>query len=167
MGRVERIRNQSRKRYVKVGFFTSIVGILLFSVFSMMASSIPGTFAWFTSETEAKGFIQNATTADLLTIQASKNTYGANCSIGNAVSIKNISDLDTTVRLSVVTNEGEKVLKEQHLHPNETLLTNPDDLTAILANECSTDHINYRIHAFTNFVDENLIVKVDATKVKE
>jgi len=164
---VERIRNQRRKRYGKIRFFTFFVGIILFSIFSVMVPSIPGTFAWFTSETEATGIIQNATTADLLTIQASEITYGENCTLGNALSIKNISALDTTVRVSVVTSKGEQILKEQHVNPNETLLTNPEDLTAILPNECSTDHIEYRIHAFINFVDEPFVVTVDQSKMKE
>lgn len=164
--RVERMRNQRRKRYIKVGFFTSLVGIL-FLISSVILSSIPGTFAWFTSETKATGTIQNATTPDLLTIKGSEVIYGKNCSLAHTISIKNISDLDTTVRVSVVTNEGQKVLREQHLNPNETLWTNPKDLTAILANDCSTDHIEYRIHAFTNFVSEPFVVTVDPTKMKD
>lgn len=165
--RVERTRNLGRKRYAKIRFFTSFAGILLFSVCSVLVTSIPGTFAWFTSKTEATGSIQNARTADLLTIQASEVTYEENCSLSNAVSIKNISELDTTVRVSVTTNNGEIVLREQHVNPNETLVTNPADLTKILGNECKANHIEYRIHAFTNFVDEPFVVSVDPTKMKQ
>lgn len=163
---IEGIRNQKEKRYLKMGFSVSFVCIVLFSIFHVMVSSVPGTFAWFTSETSTTGTVQNANTADLLTIQASEVTYDENCSVSNVLSIKNISELDTTVNVSVVTNEGEKLLKEQHLNPNETLVTSPEELTAILANVCSTDHIEYRIHAFINFVDESFIVAVDPTKMK-
>ncbi|MBO0959853.1 hypothetical protein J1P26_08960 [Neobacillus sp. MM2021_6] len=165
--RVERTCLQRRRRNTKIRFFTSIAGILLFSICSVVVPSIPGTFAWFTSETKATGTIQNATTADLLTIQASEVTYEENCSLGNAVSIKNISDLDTTVRVSVTTTNGEMVLREQHVNPHETLVTNPADLTKIIGNECKANQIEYRIHAFTNFVDEPFVVSVDPTKMKQ
>jgi hypothetical protein len=165
--RVKGIFYRKQDRFPKRRFITYILFIVLFSFISILFSSIPGTFAWFTSETEATGTIQNANTADLLTIQASEVIYEENCSLSNGLSVKNISELDTTVRIFVVTNEGEKLFKEQHLNPNETLLTSPEDLKTILANDCSTDHIEYRIRAFVNFVDEPFIVAVDPNQMKE
>ena len=141
--------------------------LLLSSIYliSTTLSSLPGTYAWFTSETSASGSIHNATTEDLLHIQASDVQYGDNCTIQNALSVKNISDMSTTVTISFLTNNGNEVLASQKLKPGESITTNPGDITE-WTGACDETSLTYRVQGFIHYVDEDHTVAVDQTKLK-
>ncbi|WML46664.1 hypothetical protein RCG23_13495 [Neobacillus sp. PS3-34] len=164
--RLRKFQSHRRKGYIK---YTALSSALIFSLFYYMAGALaatPGTFAWFTSETNASGTIQTATTSDLLKIEASDVDYRKNCTISNSITIKNISELETTVTVAVATNKGDKVLVSKHLNPGKSVTTNPDEITK-LNNKCSLDHIEYKIKAFNYFVDETYTVAVDKDKMKQ
>ncbi|TMU84101.1 hypothetical protein FGG79_18375 [Bacillus sp. BHET2] len=141
--------------------------LLLSSIYliSTTLSSLPGTYAWFTSETSASGTIHNATTEDLLQIQASDVQYGNNCTMQNSLSVKNISDMSTTVTVSFLTSNGNEELASQKLKPGESMNTNPEDMTK-WTGECDETSLTYRVQGFIHYVDENHTVAVDQTELK-
>ncbi|WRP06349.1 hypothetical protein U9J35_21255 [Rossellomorea aquimaris] len=142
--------------------------LILFSIYliSTALTSIPGTYAWFTSGTSAAGTIHNATTEDLLQIQSSEVQYGSNCSIENTLTIKNISDMSTKVTVLFQLDSGEELLTSQKLKPGQSLTTAPDAITDITGG-CEATSLTYHIRGFINYVDEPYIVEVDSNELKE
>ncbi|KAA0565864.1 hypothetical protein F0342_04025 [Bacillus sp. CH30_1T] len=142
--------------------------LILSSIYliSTAFTTLPGTYAWFTSETSASGTIQNATTEDLLQIQASEIQYGSNCSIENTLTVKNISDMSTKVTISLQFGSGEELLTSQKLKPGESLNTAPDAITDMTGG-CEATSLTYHIQGFINYVDETYSVAVDSNELKE
>ncbi|MGM0830663.1 MAG: hypothetical protein ACQEU4_20815 [Bacillota bacterium] len=142
--------------------------LILFSIYliSTALTSIPGTYAWFTSGTSASGTIHNATTEDLLQIQSSEVQYGSNCSIENTLTIKNISDISTKVTVLFQFDSGEELLTSQKLNPGQSLTTAPDAITDMTGG-CEATTLTYHIRGFTNYVDETYSVEVDSNELKE
>lgn len=142
--------------------------LILFSIYfiSTALTSIPGTYAWFTSGTSASGTIHNATTEDLLHIQSSEVQYGSNCSIENTLTIKNISDMSTKVTVLFQSDSGEELLTSQKLKPGQSLSTAPDAITDMTGG-CEATTLTYHIQGFINYVDETFSVAVDSNELKE
>jgi hypothetical protein len=142
--------------------------LILFSIYliSTALTSIPGTYAWFTSGTSAAGTIHNATTEDLLQIQSSEVQYGSNCSIENTLTIKNISDMSTKVTVLFQSDSGEELLTSQKLKPGQSLSTAPDAITDMTGG-CEATTLTYHIQGFINYVDETYSVAVDSNELKE
>jgi hypothetical protein len=142
--------------------------LILFSIYliSTALTSIPGTYAWFTSGTSAAGTIHNATTEDLLQIQSSEVQYGSNCSIENTLTIKNISDMSTKVTVLFQSDSGEELLTSQKLKPGQSLSTAPDAITDMTGG-CEATTLTYHIKGFINYVDETFSVAVDSNELKE
>ncbi|KPL59300.1 cell envelope integrity protein TolA [Rossellomorea vietnamensis] len=139
--------------------------ILSFIYFiSIIFTSLPGTYAWFTSETSASGTIQNATTEDLLQIGSSEITYGDDCYIEHSLSVKNISDMSTNVTIFHQTGSGEEQMISQKLKPGESLKTAPDAISDP-SGGCEATSVDYHIKGFVNYVDETFSVAVDPEKM--
>ncbi|RIW31831.1 hypothetical protein D3H55_14490 [Bacillus salacetis] len=153
-------------KYIKITALCISATMLSLYLFAETLSSMPGTFAWFTSQTQASGSIQNATTSDLLKIHTSEINYGKNCSVRNSISIKNISNMDTVVKIALIGQGGEKLLVEKNLKPKETVKSDPE-MAADHSPGCETEKIEYRVQAFKNFVNETYKLKVDSEKLKE
>ncbi|MCC5803183.1 prolipoprotein diacylglyceryl transferase [Rossellomorea vietnamensis] len=140
--------------------------LILSSIYfiSTALNSLPGTYAWFTSETSASGTIQNATTEDLLQIGSSEITYGDDCSIEHSLSVKNISDMSTNVTISLQTGSGEEQVISQKLKPGASLQTAPDAISDP-SGGCEATSVDYHIKGFINYVDETFSVAVDPAKM--
>jgi hypothetical protein len=141
--------------------------ILSFIYFiSITFTSLPGTYAWFTSETSASGTIQNATTEDLLLIQSSDIEYGSNCSIEHSLSVKNISDMNTNVSIFLQSGSGEELITSQKLKPGESFKTEPNAISGLISG-CEATSVDYHIKGFINYVDETYDVAIDSKALKE
>ncbi|QHE63357.1 hypothetical protein FHE72_21980 [Rossellomorea vietnamensis] len=147
--------------------------LITFSTFLILSSiyfistaltSLPATYAWFTSETSASGTIQNATTEDMLQIGSSDITYGDDCSIEHSLSVKNISDMSTKVIISLQSGSGEELITSQKLKPGESFKTAPDAISNSIG-ECDVTSVDYHIKGFINYVDETYSVAVDPAKM--
>jgi hypothetical protein len=139
--------------------------ILSFIYFISTAfTSLPGTYAWFTSETSASGTIQNAATEDLLQIGSSKITYGNHCSIQHSLSVKNISDMSTDVTIFLQTGNGEELVISKKLKPGASLETAPDAISDRIGG-CEATSVDYHIKGFVNYVDETFSVAVDPAEM--
>ena len=157
------IQYLNEKRFIAVG---TLVILTTIYAFAMELASSPGTYAWFTSQTEASGTIENAVTADLLDIEPSNLLYGENCSLSHSLSVTNISSIDTVVTIEVIGREKEDYLDSAKLHPGESLSTNPTTINDFLS-DCTIDHFEYHILAFGTYVDEIYTIPVDQTKLLE
>ena len=140
--------------------------LILSSIYFISAAltSLPGTYAWFTSETSASGSIQNATTEDMLQIESSEITYGDDCSIEHSLSVKNISDMSTNVTIFLQTGSGEEQMISQKLKPGASLKTAPDAISD-LSGGCEATSVNYHIKGFVNYVDETFSVAVNPAEM--
>lgn len=156
----EEVNVKKRKPNVVLGTFLSLFIVYLVS-FAMTAA--PGTYAWLTSETSATGTITNATTKDLLEFQSSKVRYGEQCRIQHTLKVKNISEMNTTVTVSLSAGSGYESVKSKELKPGQTLTVKPD----LPRDSCETESLPYRIQAFHHYVDETYSVSVDTAKLKE
>jgi hypothetical protein len=152
-------------KHLKIGtlFITAIMVSLY--LLAVTLTSSPGTYAWFTSQTQASGSIQNATTSDLLEIHTSEIVYGENCSVSNSLSIKNISNMDTVVKIYLISQSGEKSIVEKRLKPEETVESDPAKVTDRSA-DCEKEEIVYRVQAFNNFINETHKVMIDREQLK-
>ncbi|MCR8850544.1 hypothetical protein NQ095_19165 [Rossellomorea sp. SC111] len=140
--------------------------LILSSIYfiSTALNSLPGTYAWFTSETSASGTIQNATTEDMLQIGSSEITYGDDCSIEHSLSVKNISDMSTKVTISFQSGSREELIASQKLKPGESFKTAPDAISD-RSGGCEATSVDYHIKGFINYVDETFSVAVDPAKM--
>jgi hypothetical protein len=143
--------------------FATFLIISIIYLISFAMTSVPGTYAWLTSETNASGTITNATTEDLLTIQSSEVRYEQQCSITHTLKVKNISEMNTVVTVSFSTGSGYEEAGGKKLKPGQTLTVKPD----IAADTCGAEALTYRIQAFNQYVDETYPVPVDPVKLKE
>jgi hypothetical protein len=148
------------------GTLIMICTFLILSSIYFISTSIPVTYAWFTSGTSASGTIQNATTEDLLHIQSSDVQYGSNCSIEHSLSVKNLSDMNTKITISLQSGSGEEQITSQKLKPGESFQTAPDAITH-LTGGCEATSLTYHIKGFVNYVDETHSVAVDSNQLKE
>ncbi|CAN7177495.1 hypothetical protein [Rossellomorea sp. LjRoot5] len=140
--------------------------LILSSIYfiSTALNSLPGTYAWFTSETSSSGTIQNATTEDLLQIGSSEITYGDDCSIEHSLSVKNISDMSTKVTISLQSGSGEELITSQKLKPGASLETAPDAISDP-SGGCEVTSVDYHIKGFINYVEETFSVAVDPAEM--
>ncbi|MEG9296015.1 hypothetical protein V6B33_06120 [Mangrovibacillus sp. Mu-81] len=143
--------------------FATFLIISIIYLISFAMTSVPGTYAWLTSETNASGTIRNATTEDLLTIQSSEVRYEQQCSITHTLKVKNISEMNTVVTVSFSTGSGYEEAGGKKLKPGQILTVKPD----IAADTCDAAALTYRIQAFNQYVDETYPVPVDRVKLKE
>jgi hypothetical protein len=148
------------------GTLLMICSILILSSIYFISTSIPVTYAWYTSGTSASGTIQNATTEDLLHIQSSEVQYGSNCSIEHSLSVKNLSDMSTKVTISLQSGSGEEMITSQTLKPGESFQTTPEAITD-LTGGCEATSLTYHLKGFINYVDETYSVTVDSNQLKE
>jgi hypothetical protein len=156
----EQLNENKSKIHAVIATFLILSTIYLIS-FAM--TSVPGTYAWLTSDTNASGTIMNATTEDLLTIQSSKVRYGQQCSITHTLKVKNISEMNTVVTVSFSTGSGYEEAGGKKLKPGQTFTVKPD----IAADSCEVEALTYGIQAFNQYVDETYSVPVDPMKLKE
>jgi hypothetical protein len=143
--------------------FATFLILSVIYLISFAMTSVPGTYAWLTSETNASGHITNATTEDLLTIQSSEVRYGQQCSTTHTLKVKNISEMNTVVTVSFSTGSGYEEAGGKKLKPGQTLTVKPD----IAEDSCEVEALTYRIQAFDQYVDETYPVPVDPVKIKE
>ncbi|WGG45436.1 hypothetical protein [Rossellomorea sp. DA94] len=146
-----------------IAFCTFLILSFIYFI-STAFTSLPGTYAWFTSETSASGTIQNAITEDLLQIGSSEITYGDDCSIEHSLSVKNISDMSTTVTILLQTGSGEERLISQKLKPGASLHTAPNAISD-QSGGCEATSVDYHIKGFVNYVDETFSVAVDPAEM--
>ncbi|OIU67669.1 hypothetical protein [Rossellomorea aquimaris] len=156
----EELKVKKRKPNIVLGTFLILFIVYLVS-FAMTAA--PGTYAWLTSETGAVGTITNATTKDLLAFQSSEIKYGEGCSIRHTLKVKNISDMDTVVTVTLSASSGGETAQSKKLKPGQTLTVKPE----LQENSCETESLPYRIQAFHQYVDEMYSVPVDKARLKE
>jgi hypothetical protein len=156
----EELNVKKRKPAIFLGTF--LVLCIVFLV-SFAVTAAPGTYAWLTSETSAAGTITNATTKDLLAFQSSEIKYGKECSIRHTLKVKNISEMDTVVTVTISASSGDESAESKKLKPGQTLTVKPE----LLENSCETESLPYRIQAFQQYVDEMYSVPVDKAKLKE
>jgi hypothetical protein len=143
-------------------FFCILLILSVMYLISLAVTSVPGTYAWLTSETEASGTITNATTEDLLSFQSSKIRYGEQCSMKHTLKMKNTSNMNTTVTVSLSIGNGYEKVAEQQLKPGQKMIVKPD----ISEKNCGASALDYRIQAFHHYVDETYEVAIDQEKLK-
>jgi hypothetical protein len=156
----ERRREKISKPHA--AFCTFLILSIMYLI-SASIMSVPGTYAWLTSETNAAGTITNATTEDLLTFHSSEVLYGEQCSIQHTLKVKNISEINTTIIVSLSTGSGYETAANQKVKSGQTITVKPN----IPAESCEAETLVYRIQGFHQYVDETFQVPVDTVKLKE
>ncbi|WP_077325316.1 hypothetical protein [Virgibacillus siamensis] len=137
----------TKTRIVK--FICTMTVLYLFAV----SISTADTFAWFTSESNAHGTMVNATTNDLLSIQADVISYKSNCEVKVAVTIQNTSKIAIPIRLANY---------QESLSPGETYSKEFQEKPSCVAAE-----IQYPLQGFTNYINETIHIPLDQKKLEE
>ena len=138
--------------------------ILLCSI--TILSKIPGTYAWFETNSTAVGTIQNAKKSDLVEIQVGNINYIGQCKIKTALSIKNVSSTDIPIKIQLVNlNSKDKTVSDITLQGNSNYTT---DSTMINLNkdQCSNNNIAYRVIGFNGYINEMIPIQLDFQKLQ-
>jgi hypothetical protein len=125
---------------------------------------LPGTFAYFSAETQATGTIHNASSADLIAVNSGKISYGNNCEIKSTISIKNKSTINIPLTVELWVKKGEKHSRTTILEPNSTYSANANEFKN-LANRCEIQEIKYRIIGFNGYIDDIYTIPIDQQKL--
>lgn len=124
-----------------------LIGII---VVAYVVSMNNPTYSWFTSEISAKGSITNATTDSLIEIWNIELIYGEG-NVQIQIPVTNIASL--SIPISV---DGTEVI----VNPSETY-------TFLVEKEINGDEqdISVQLTGFQNFIDEQIIIPIDATEI--
>lgn len=121
------------------------------------------TFAWFTTQSYANGKITNAMTSDLLEIQLGNVKYLENCQVQSSVKITNISKIDIPIKLDLLSDSKSKYTKSNVLKPGQSLISATKDSNYLTS--CKSTKITYHLFGFQGFVDEEIVIPLDSTKM--
>ncbi|WP_200411053.1 hypothetical protein [Virgibacillus salexigens] len=99
------------------------------------------------SETESYGKVVNATTKDLLDIDADLLSFDAACVTNIEIKIKNIADVEIPIKLDE---------KKLQLSPGELF---SEVVTRKVS--CEAEQVNFHLIGFNSFIDEIIIVSFD------
>lgn len=147
------------KTPIMVGFAVVYLGATLFF------QSVPVTYAWFTSSSISKGYIQNATTSELINMIPSVIEYLENSRIKSQISITNISAVSIPLRIELLSNNEVIQSFTTILKQKGTYSTNLEELEA-LTDKDDLKNLQYRIVGFEGYIDEIISVQMDEEKVK-
>lgn len=155
-----------KRRLKKTMKVTGLLTVLVFLTLSLTTiRMLPGTFAYFTSETQATGTIHNASSADLITVNTGKIVYEKNCKIKSSISITNKSTIKIPITVELLTKNGGNHSSSTTLEPNATFSTNPNDVDN-LPNRREIQNIQYRIIGFNGYIDEIYTLPVDQQRLE-
>lgn len=121
---------------------TLITFYLLFFVMGQYDTS-----AWFVSETNARGYMENAKTEDVLFKTSEVISYEPGGIVAIKVDITNISEVEIPIQL-----EGHKV----NLFPEETFSEVFHEKVAMGVTE-----INFQLTGFANYINELITIPLD------
>ncbi|TCP30932.1 hypothetical protein EV207_104111 [Scopulibacillus darangshiensis] len=129
-----------KKRYIFVG----LLAILYLSAFTIGGSR---TYSWFTSETEAKGSVVNATTKDLLTITPKVISYDKNCRVKLQIAVTNKSDINIPIKLGHY---------QKKLLPKKTMTAKFNKKVP-----CGAAKTVYHLTGLNNYIDKDIIIQLN------
>ncbi|MBD7964934.1 hypothetical protein [Fictibacillus norfolkensis] len=153
---MEQIRKRKKKRHV-------ILSMIIMSYCLLFMVSKYDTFAWFTTQSYANGKITNAKTTDLLDIHVGNVKYLDNCQVQSSVKITNISKINIPVKLDLLSDSKSKYPKSNVLKPGQSLISETKDSNYLTS--CKSTKITYHLFGFQGFVDEEIVIALDSTKM--
>jgi hypothetical protein len=156
-----------KQKHVKRMKRTPVIGGLAVAYLgaTLFFQSIPVTYAWFTASSISKGHIQNATTAELISMNPEVIEYVENGIVKLQISITNISTVSIPLRIELLSNNEVIQSSSNDLKHNGTFSTNLEEFEA-LTDKGELRNLQYRIVGFEGYVDEIITVQVDEEKVK-